>query len=651
MLSIVKRSLSGRIALYASLCASLSIATVCSAIAWRAGQNAEADALTLARATARQAAGTVEGDLHATFAVVQALSRSLAEQKKTGLPIGRAQLDATLKATVEQWPNWLGFYSVWAPNALDGRDAEFAGANPGTDQTGRFLSWWNRLEGKVSVSAVGFVDQAGANDWYDIPCASKRDTWLDVAPFETGGQQILASTLSLPIVVDDECVGIVAVDLALSTLQKRLQAIPVPIPGAEMALISQRGIYVSDPRADRLGQPAADQPKTALAQIAAGQSHQWNDDRGWIHLYTPVTMAPDLPAWAIEMRVPLAETHRASQALIRWATMVGILCVLLSSALMLLLVSRTTEPLRRLTQTLESLVVGASRLDVRLDSRGQDELARIASAFNAFVDKLRGAFGNVSEASSQVDVAASEIASGNQDLSQRTESQSAQLHSVSSAVHSLEDSIRNSAREARSVAAVAVSVQARATQSAQAMAEARKAMDALFDTSRRIEAIIGVIDELAAQTNILALNAGVESARAGDAGRGFAVVATEVRRLAQASTSSAQDIRNLITQAAANIDSGHRRIQGVDAAVRDLAASFSQVLDAVVQIEQRCSAQTVEVERVGSAVGALDGMTQQNAALVEQAAAASAALRQQTERLSDTVSEYLSPSGPSSSRA
>lgn len=647
MLSIFQRSLSGRIALYASVCASLSIAIVCSAIAWRAGQSAEADALALARATTQHAASIVGSDLHATYTVAQALSRSLAEQKQSDLPIGRAQLDATLRATIEQSPNWLGFYSVWAPNALDGRDAEFAGSNPGTDNTGRFLSWWNRLEGKIGVSPVVFVDQAGANDWYDLPCQNKRDTWLDVAPFETGGQKILASTLSLPILVKGDCLGIVAVDLALSTLQKQLQAIQVPIAGAQMALISQRGIYVSDPRAERLGQPASDQPQAALAHIAKGQPFLWNDDQGWIHLYAPVTMAPGLPAWAIEMRVPQAETHRASSALVRWATGMGILSVLAGSALMLLLVTRTTAPLRRLTQALESLVAGSSRLDVRLDTRGKDELARIASAFNAFVDKLRGAFGGVSEASTQVDVAASEIASGNQDLSQRTESQSAQLHSVSSAVQSLEDSIRHSADEARSVAAVAVSVQARATQSAQAMAEARKAMDALFDTSRRIEAIIGVIDELAAQTNILALNAGVESARAGDAGRGFAVVATEVRRLAQASTASAQDIRALITQAAANIEQGHRRIQGVDEAVRDLAASFGQVRDAVVQIEQRCSAQTKEIERVGSAVGALDGMTQQNAALVEQAAAASAALRQQTERLSETVGEYLSPSASS----
>lgn len=641
MLNLFQRSLSGRIALYASLCAAASIGIVCAAIAWRAGQTAEADALTLARTTAERAAGTVENDLHATYAVAQALSHSLAAQKAAQLPIARAQLDATLKATVEQWPQWLGFYSVWEPNALDGRDAEFANANPGTNATGRFLSWWNRLEGKVGVSAVEFVDQPGGNDWYDVACKTQRDTWLDVAPFEIQGKVILASTLSLPIIVKAQCLGIVAVDLELGALQQRLQSVELPVPGARIALISQRGVYVSDPRVERLGKPADDQPKEALAQVSAGKTYQWTDPDGWIHLYTPVRMAEGLPAWSIEVRLPIEETHRNARALVRWATVVGILCVLLTSGLMLLLVSHATAPLRRLADTLESLVAGSSRLDVRLDQQGQDELARIAGAFNAFVGKLRGAFGGVSEASAQVDVAASEIASGNQDLSQRTESQSIQLHSVSQAVQSLENSIRDSASEARDAVTVAASVQAEAAQGAKAMAEARQAMEALFETSRRIEAIIGVIDELAAQTNILALNAGVESARAGDAGRGFAVVATEVRRLAQASTASAQDIRALIMQATANIEQGHHRIQGVDEAMRGLVAAFDQVREAVVQIEQRCNVQTIEVERVGGAVDALDGMTQQNAALVEQAAAASAALRQQTERLFGTVSVYL----------
>ncbi|MEO8297249.1 MAG: methyl-accepting chemotaxis protein [Burkholderiales bacterium] len=636
----VSTSLSSRIALYASLCAAAAITAVCLAIGWKAGASAEADALTLAQATVQQAASAVERDLQPTHALVQAFTAALTAQKLGGQAIGRDQLNGWLKAVVEQRPEWLGFYSVWAPNALDGADAPHANT-PGSDATGRFLSWWNRLDGAVTVSPVVFVDKPGSNDWYDVPCVSGKEAWLDVAPFEINGKTILASTLAAPILNDKQCLGIVAVDLELGALQKHLQAIPLPIPGATLALISQRGVYVSDPRSDRLGKPADDQPAEALKHIADGQPYQRVDGQGLIHLYTPVTMAAGLPAWSIEMRLPLAQTRQSAQALLRWAAVVGLISVLLGSAVMLLLVRRTTAPLRRLADTLESLVSGSSRLNVQLPASGRDELSRIAGAFNAFVGKLRAAFGGVSAASAQVDLAASEIASGNQDLSQRTESQAIQIQSVSEAMRSLESSIHGSASEARQAAAVAGRVREQALHSAVAMSEARAAMDVLFETSRRIESIVGVIDELAAQTNILALNAGVESARAGDAGRGFAVVATEVRRLSHASTTSANDIRTLIAQATQSINQGHQRILHVDEAVRGLASAFETVRVLVSGIEQRCDAQTVEVDRAGKAVDSLDGMTQQNAALVEQAAAASSALSMQTERLFTTVSEYL----------
>ncbi|WP_395405297.1 methyl-accepting chemotaxis protein [Pseudoduganella sp. UC29_106] len=247
-----------------------------------------------------------------------------------------------------------------------------------------------------------------------------------------------------------------------------------------------------------------------------------------------------------------------------------------------------------------------------------------------------------------IDTAASEIATGNMDLSTRTEMQATSLEETASAMDSLTSAVRanaDNAREACQLAAVATGL---AAKGGEAVAQAVATMDSIRASSRKIVEIIGVIDSISFQTNILALNAAVEAARAGEQGRGFAVVAAEVRTLAQRSASAAREIKALIAESVATVDRGAASVSVAGGSMGDIVASVRQVNDVIERINAASAEQAQGITEVNKAVVQIDDVTQQNAALVEQAAAAAASLQEQASYLATSVAVFELDSGGNS---
>jgi len=287
-----------------------------------------------------------------------------------------------------------------------------------------------------------------------------------------------------------------------------------------------------------------------------------------------------------------------------------------------------------------AMAIAEGDLTRSVPTEGRDEAADLLRALAHMQTALQGLVGEVRDASSSIQLAASEVASGNADLSGRTERAAGSLQQTASSMQQLTQSVQQSAESAQHASTLAASASDVAERGGTVVAEVVRTMDEINAASHRIADIIGTIDGIAFQTNILALNAAVEAARAGEQGRGFAVVAGEVRSLAQRSAEAAREIKGLIGASVDKVESGSQLVRNAGSTMGDIVASVQRVTQTIQAITGAASEQSQGIGQVNGAVTALDSMTQQNAALVEQGAAAAESLKDQANRLQDVVARF-----------
>jgi methyl-accepting chemotaxis protein len=263
--------------------------------------------------------------------------------------------------------------------------------------------------------------------------------------------------------------------------------------------------------------------------------------------------------------------------------------------------------------------------------------AELARNLKTMLGRTADAVRTVREATQGIQVASSEIANGNLDLSRRTELTASHLQEAASNMEQLTSTVRQNAEAAREATALAGSAAEVAQRGGNVVGEVVTTMQAISGSSRKISDIIGVIDGIAFQTNILALNASVEAARAGEQGRGFAVVAGEVRNLAQRSAQAASEIKTLITDSVDKVQGGSELVQQAGVTMQEIVASVQRVSNLIGEISRVATEQSSGLAQVHGTVTQLDQMTQQNAALVEQSAAAAGSMRDQVERMAHAV--------------
>jgi methyl-accepting chemotaxis protein len=271
---------------------------------------------------------------------------------------------------------------------------------------------------------------------------------------------------------------------------------------------------------------------------------------------------------------------------------------------------------------------------------GSDEAAQTLQSLKRMTDSLRRIVGEVRASADSIQTASSEVATGNLDLSQRTELTASNLQQAASAIDHLSGNVRHSAESAHTANQLASSAAEVAARGGAVVSQVVSTMDAIHASSKKIADIIGTIDGIAFQTNILALNAAVEAARAGEQGRGFAVVAGEVRSLAQRSAEAAREIKSLIGTSVERVDAGSRLVQDAGSTMTDIVASVKRVCDTISEITAAVTEQSAGIGEVNGTVTQLDQMTQQNAALVEESAAAADSLKEQAKKLATAVSSF-----------
>ncbi|HEX8964631.1 MAG TPA: Cache 3/Cache 2 fusion domain-containing protein [Rhodocyclaceae bacterium] len=309
------------------------------------------------------------------------------------------------------------------------------------------------------------------------------------------------------------------------------------------------------------------------------------------------------------------------------------------------LLETTQQALESTSQVLNRVARGDLTQTVQAEYMGI--FGQLKDDTNTTVEKLREVVGRIKEATDAINTAAKEIAAGNQDLSARTEEQASSLEETASSMEELNATVKQNADNARQANDLAHNSNDIATRGGEMVKRVVATMGDIQDSSRKIADIIGVIDSIAFQTNILALNAAVEAARAGEQGRGFAVVATEVRNLAQRSATAAKEIKALIAESVDKVEGGAKLVEQAGSTMDEVVNSFQRVAALVGDITAASREQSSGIEQVTQAVTQMDEVTQQNAALVEEAAAAAESLEEQARGLVETVSSFkLAEGGP-----
>ncbi|MFJ1298476.1 methyl-accepting chemotaxis protein [Pseudomonadota bacterium AL_CKDN230030165-1A_HGKHYDSX7] len=316
----------------------------------------------------------------------------------------------------------------------------------------------------------------------------------------------------------------------------------------------------------------------------------------------------------------------------------GLVVVALIVSLFILFNRRVFTPLREVTRIFERIASGD--LTGRIAATSRNEIGVLVDALKRMQDSLVRTVTGIRTGAETISLGSNEIAAGNADLSSRTEEQAASLEETAASMEEMASTVKQNADNARQANQLAASASEVAQRGGAAVAEVVETMSAISGSSKKISEIVSVIDGIAFQTNILALNAAVEAARAGEQGKGFAVVAGEVRSLAQRSSTAAKEIKDLIEDSASKVNVGASQVERAGTTMQEIVTSVKRVTDIMGEITTASDEQARGVDQVNTAISQMDEVTQQNAALVEESAAAAGAMQDQVTELVRAVAAF-----------
>ena len=471
--------------------------------------------------------------------------------------------------------------------------------------------------------------------WYQQVVSA--DGPVVTAPYVDAGTGKLVVTFAVPVKENGALKAVVAGDVAMDSVVANVRGIH-PTPSSSGLLLNSDGsvIAANDPALTL--KPFAETIKGI--DFAALKSGNLVD--GTLNDVEKTFVATAVPGtnWLLVVALDNGDATSGMRSLLKASAISLVILALLSAAIVHLLIARLLKRLSDIRDAMHNIANGTNDLSQRLPDSGEDEVAQIAQAFNAFSDKLSVVMVQLRDASESVKNAAQEIAAGNQDLSGRTEQAASSLRETASAVEQITASVTQSNESAAEANDQASKASAAAARGGEVVSQAISTMQSIEVASAKIGDITSVIDGIAFQTNILALNASVEAARAGEQGRGFAVVAGEVRNLASRSAQAAKEIKALIDSTTDSVATGSRYVHLAGESMDEIRSSIGSVSGIMREISIATSEQMKGIHEINHAVTHLDRMVQQNAELVVQSAAAAGALQSQAGDLAETAGHF-----------
>lgn len=572
----------------------------------------------------------------------------------------------SLSRLAEVLPNDESLYQSVVPHLIgEGKDSIITGGGiwpePDAFSAGvekRSFFWARNAEGKLVYSNDYNVEGSSGyhnESWYQHAKGQSQNNclWSDVYQDASSGVNMV--TCSVPYQQAGQFAGVATTDIRLDNVATFMQQ-QGNSTGGYAFVVDKQGQILYFPQADR----AKHKTINDLAQSA-----QWLIPvQNGLKSLRPtdgvktITLANDnvLNTASQVMLFPMPDTGWVVGLATPESRIVGLAKVMMQDVLEVLIpimtlllvgswlvVRRLISRLDDTRQALDDIAQGEGDLTRRLDVRGKDEISAIAEAFNLFVDKISAILITVRSSSTVVANNAVSLADSNMELSSRVTQQAAALEESSAAMEQLNATVHQNASNTQLADELSDSTAQTANRCGDVMQGVISTMDNVSASSGRMVEIVAVIDSIAFQTNILALNAAVEAARAGDAGRGFAVVASEVRTLAQRSATAAQEIKALIDESVSHVGSGSQQIHTAGERLGELVSNVRQVRQLMGEIRVAGEEQRKGVSEVTLAVTEMDSTVQQNASLIDDAAARTQALKEEAEQLAMLVSSFRLP--------
>lgn len=562
---------------------------------------------------------------------------------------GKADRDialAIMQEILSDNPQFLGVWAIWEPNAVDGYD-EFYRSKPYHDESGRFIPYVYRSGDEVNIEAIRDYTDRSVSDYYFL--AYDRGEAVLLEPYSyvvEDGSTVSMTSVAVPIKHEGRILGVTGVDIELSSLQEWVSQI-VEYGIGYARLISTENNYIGHRDADRVGQAVHTDNVNLLSTLNAGKVDGFVEQDRLLNekSYTavaPIQIGSLNERWALSLTVPLSLVLEQVKTIRNVSVVLGLLSIIIVSLVLGWILNRLVirpiggEPAHA-SYVVSRIAEGDLTSSIHLNERDKGSLLYAMKVMQA---QLVGIITSIRANSDSVSEASHQLAKANIDLSQRTEEQAAALQETAASLEELSATVSQNSEYTQRANNRAVEATELALNGDRAVGDIVESMTQLTQSSQEMGDIIAVIEGIAFQTNILALNAAVEAARAGEHGRGFAVVASEVRTLAQRSASAAQEVKELIegsvevaTNSTAKVDNASKAIQQVVAAINDLSVITNEIATASLE-------QSDGLSQIHTAVTQMDSVTQQNAAMVEEAAAATASLEEQAQQVSNTVAVF-----------